>query len=46
MPIRIQSQLPAIKVLEEENIFVMTHERAISQDIRPLKICLLYTSPL
>ena len=36
MPIRIQSQLPAIKVLEEENIFVMTHERAISQDIRPV----------
>lgn len=45
MPIRIQSQLPAIKVLEEENIFVMTHERAITQDIRPLKIVILNLMP-
>ena len=28
MPIRIQADLPAIEVLESENIFVMTHERA------------------
>ena len=42
MPIRIQADLPAIEVLESENIFVMTHERANLQDIRP---CLLYTSP-
>ena len=27
MPIRIQADLPAIEVLESENIFVMTHER-------------------
>ena len=38
MPIRIQADLPAIEVLESENIFVMTHERAALQDIRPLKI--------
>ena len=37
MPIRIQADLPAIEVLESENIFVMTHERAALQDIRPLK---------
>ena len=35
MPIRIQADLPAIEVLESENIFVMTHERAAS----PLKDC-------
>ena len=41
MPIKIQAELPAIKVLEGENIFVMTHERANMQDIRPLKIVIL-----
>jgi homoserine O-succinyltransferase len=38
MPIKIQSDLPACKVLENENIFVMTETRAVKQDIRPLKI--------
>ena len=38
MPIKIQSDLPAKKILESENIFVMTEGRASSQDIRPLKI--------
>ena len=45
MPIRIQASLPAIEVLESENIFVMTHERARSQDIRPLKIIILNLMP-
>ena len=50
MPIKIANELPAHKSLELENIFVMTEDRAIRQDIRPLKIlilnlCLLYTSP-
>lgn len=45
MPIRIQADLPAIEVLESENIFVMTHERAALQDIRPLKIALLNLMP-
>ena len=45
MPIKIQSNLPAYKVLESENIFVMTQERAMSQDIRPLKILLLNLMP-
>lgn len=45
MPIKIQGSLPAIKVLESENIFVMTHERARTQDIRPLKIVILNLMP-
>lgn len=45
MPIRINADLPALEVLESENIFVMTHERAALQDIRPLKIVLLNLMP-
>lgn len=45
MPIRIQADLPAIEVLEAENIFVMTYDRAAGQDIRPLKIALLNLMP-
>ena len=45
MPIKIPSELPALKTLEAENIFVMTHERAVSQDIRPLKIVILNLMP-
>ncbi len=45
MPIKIPDQLPAVRVLEEENIFVMTERRAITQDIRPLKILLLNLMP-
>lgn len=45
MPIKIQSDLPARKVLEKENIFVMTEKRASSQDIRPLKIAIVNLMP-
>lgn len=45
MPIKIQTDLPAIEVLESENIFVMTQERAAVQDIRPLKILILNLMP-
>lgn len=45
MPIKVQSNLPAIKVLESENIFVMPNEIAIKQDIRPLKILILNLMP-
>lgn len=45
MPIKIQSGLPAFKTLESENIFVITHERAATQDIRPLKIVILNLMP-
>ena len=45
MPIRINADLPAIEVLESENIFVMTHERSETQEIRPLKILILNLMP-
>lgn len=45
MSIKIPNDLPAVKILNEENIFVMTETRAISQDIRPLKILLLNLMP-
>ncbi len=45
MPIRIPNELPATKTLTEENIFVMTETRAISQQIRPLEILLLNLMP-
>ena len=45
MPIKIPDNLPAVKTLTEENIFVMTEKRAITQDIRPLKILLLNLMP-
>ena len=45
MPIRIENKLPAKKTLEGENIFVMTEKRAMTQDIRPLKIAILNLMP-
>lgn len=45
MPIKIPNELPAVKILENENIFVMTEKRAITQDIRPLKILILNLMP-
>ena len=46
MPIKIQSDLPAKAELEEENIFVMDENRAISQNIRPLEIIVLNLMPI
>ena len=45
MPIRINNDLPAKSILEQENIFIMPEERAEAQDIRPLKILLLNLMP-
>ncbi len=45
MPVRIPNDLPARKTLSEENIFVMTDERAVHQDIRPLRIAVLNLMP-
>lgn len=45
MPIKIPNDLPAVKTLADENIFVMTETRAMTQDIRPLKILLLNLMP-
>lgn len=46
MPIKVQGELPAKQILEQENIFVMDEKRAMSQDIRPLKIAILNLMPL
>ena len=45
MPIRIPNDLPAAETLKQENIFVMTRERATTQDIRPLELLLLNLMP-
>ena len=45
MPICIPNSLPAAQVLESENVFVMSEERASHQDIRPLKIGILNLMP-
>ena len=45
MPIKIPDHLPAVDVLHRENIFVMTHNRAVTQDIRPLRILLVNLMP-
>ena len=45
MPIRIPNNLPATNTLQQENIFVMTETRAVTQDIRPLEIVLLNLMP-
>ena len=46
MPIKVQNNLPAKHILETENIFVMDEKRAISQNIRPLRIVILNLMPL
>ena len=46
MPIKVHGDLPAKAVIESENIFIMDENRAIRQDIRPLKIGILNLMPL
>jgi len=46
MPLNIPDQLPAIEILQEENIFVMRETAAIHQDIRPLRILILNLMPV
>lgn len=46
MPIKIQSDLPAREILDNENIFVMDEYRAMHQNIRPLQICILNLMPV
>lgn len=46
MPIKIPNDLPAKKILQGENIFIMDEDRALRQDIRPLKIAILNLMPL
>jgi len=46
MPVIIPSNLPANKIMREENVFVMDKERAERQDIRPLEIALVNLMPM
>ncbi len=46
MPLRLPDKLPAIKRLEDENIFVIDETRGHSQDIRPLRMVILNLMPL
>ncbi len=45
MPIKIPDQLPALSILDNENIFVMSEHRAISQEIRPMQVAILNLMP-
>ena len=45
MPVNIPETLPAKRVLEEENVFIMGENRALHQDIRPLRIAILNLMP-
>lgn len=45
MPIKIPKTLPAYKTLTDENVFVITDERAAKQDIRPLKVAIVNLMP-
>lgn len=46
MPIKIHNDLPAKAILQQENIFIMDEDRAMTQDIRPLQIVILNLMPL
>jgi homoserine O-succinyltransferase len=45
MPIKIPNELPALSVLDKENIFVMSEHRAANQEIRPMKVAILNLMP-
>ena len=45
MPVKIPVDLPAAQILYDENIFVMPIDRAVHQDIRPLRILFLNLMP-
>jgi len=45
MPVKIPNTLPARAILEDENVFVMSEERAAHQDIRSLRVAILNLMP-
>jgi homoserine O-succinyltransferase len=45
MPIKIPDQLPALSILDKENIFVMSEDRAANQEIRPMQVAILNLMP-
>ncbi len=46
MPINVPDNLPAIELLQKENIFIMDESKAAHQDIRPLKIIVVNLMPI
>lgn len=46
MPIKVQGELPAKAILEQENIFVIDEKQGALQDIRPIEIAILNLMPL
>lgn len=46
MPLNIPKELPAVRLLQDENIFVKTTDEASEQEIRPLKIVILNLMPI
>lgn len=46
MPLNLPDNLPAIELLRQEHIFVMSDLRASTQDIRPLRLLILNLMPL
>ena len=45
MPIKIPNELPALTILDKENIFVMSERRAADQEIRPMEVAILNLMP-
>ena len=45
MPVNVPDGLPAIDTLRRENVFLMTEQRALHQDIRPLEIAIVNLMP-
>jgi homoserine O-succinyltransferase len=45
MPVNVPDGLPAIDILREESVFLMTEQRATTQDIRPLEIAIVNLMP-
>ncbi|MDR1713602.1 MAG: homoserine O-succinyltransferase, partial [Coriobacteriales bacterium] len=45
MPVNVPDGLPAIELLRQENVFLMTEQRAVTQDIRPLEIAIVNLMP-
>ncbi|MCL2764178.1 MAG: homoserine O-succinyltransferase [Treponema sp.] len=45
MPIKIPKELPAYDALSKERVFVITEDRAASQDIRPLRVGIINLMP-
>lgn len=45
MPVVIPQEIPAFKILDKENVFVMSKNRASTQDIRPIEIAIVNLMP-